>query len=137
MTRVVSTLLRLAQLLLPVLFPSWRFFREVAESPRIELRGPDGRWTDLTARPSHLPPGAYLRRLFWNRRWNEYLFLMSLSDRLAADPSPELLALLRRRIEAWPGAGPGVTFRLVFVSPEDRYVAYVSAPPRASTSRSA
>lgn len=129
MVRVVFTLCRLGQLLLPVLFPSWRFFREVAESPRIELRGPDGRWVDLNARPTRLPPGAYLRRLFWNPRWNEYLFLMSLSDRLAADPSPELLAILRRRIEAWPDAGPGVTFRLIFVSPDVRYVAYESDPP--------
>ncbi len=128
MARVFSILFRLWQLLLPVLIPSWRFFRDVGDSPRIELRGPDGGWTELTARPERLPLTTYLRRLFWNPRWNEYLFLMSLSERLVTDPSPEVLALLRDRLAAWPGAGPGIAFRLVFVTPDDRYIAFESDP---------
>lgn len=123
-------MLRPLALLLPALVPSWRFFREVAASPRIEVRRGDT-WQEVAMRPQRLSGRAALRRMFWNPDWAETLYLVSLSERHAVAPSThslaELICRLSRRLDI-PVAD--LQFRLVFVSREgaelERAVCYQS-----------
>lgn len=76
------------KLLLPALLPSWRFFDAIAPSPRVEfslLKKEDElahSWQEFRPRPEHLRMTDMLRRLFWNPRWNETLYVMSCAERL-------------------------------------------------------
>lgn len=138
------------KLLMPALFPSWRFFDVIAPSPRIEVAIVD---TDATGEPeegawSASRPGrarlGLVERLvsfFWNPRWNETLYLATCAERLMQDPSEHSLREIRRRLRR-DLASQSVEaplaacfrFRLVFVSREPegkterqrRDVAYVS-----------
>ena len=81
-------------LLLPAIFPSWRFFETAAPSPRIEVActscDTDERsnWVEFRPRPQRIAPLTYLKRLFWNKTWNETLFLVVCAERLVTEPSP-------------------------------------------------
>ncbi len=86
-------MLKTLKLLLPILFPSWRFFDVIAPSPRIQFtllsskdESPD-EWHEFRPRPPHLPFKEMLRRMFWNPRWNESLFMVSCSERLLKHPT--------------------------------------------------
>ena len=111
----------LLKLLLPALFPSWRFFQSVEASPRVEwalvgpAREPD--WAAYRPRPTDLSLWAMAGRLFWNPHWNEALFMVSLSERLAAEPASFVLAEISDRVRREIGAeGDRVfQFRLLFV----------------------
>lgn len=89
------------QLLLPALIPSWRFFDRIGPAPCIEFavgvtpEDAGGDWQELRPRPARVSAGAMVVRLFWNRRWNESLYLVSCAERLLDDPSPE------RATELW------------------------------------
>ncbi|WP_299615307.1 hypothetical protein [Pelagibius sp.] len=139
-------MLKTLRLLAPVLLPSWRFFDRIAASPRIEVQrlGANGEavgdWWASRPRPQSLPLGVYLRRLVWNPRWNEALFLTSCAERLLDSPSDHSVREISTRIaEDLPAdaALPFFRFRLVLVSRVgealQRKVAYVSprqaAPP--------
>ena len=102
--------MRVLLLLLPALIPSWRFFRAVAASPRVE-RWEQGCWRDARPRPAEIGLGRMLRRLFWNPRWNEALFLVSLAERVVEQGSERAARELLRR-----AAPEGQPLRLVFVS---------------------
>ena len=134
------------KLLVPALIPSWRFFDSITASPRIEFMAfaaadetaeasPED-WREFRPRPQSLPPGTFLRRLVWNPRWNETLFLTSCAERLLEQPSEHSVAEIAARIAAAldPGKTPSFRFRLVLVSREgealQKDVAYVS--PRLS-----
>ncbi len=112
-------MLRVLSLLLPALIPSWRFFKEVGPSPRIELRGAGGIWQDLTPRTGQRSFAQVLLHLLWNPVWNEYLYLVTCSERLAADPSPEAQAAFIARALAFSDvkSGSWVELRLRFVEP--------------------
>lgn len=124
--------LRLIRLLLPALIPSWRFFRAVAASPRIEV-SPAGqdRWSEVVPRPDHVALPRMLRRMLWNPRWNEALYLVSLSERVIETGSAHALRELEHRV-ARLHPGGAVQLRLVFVDREGdsltREVLYQSAP---------
>lgn len=135
-------LLRILRLYLPAIIPSWRFFKEVAPSPRIELGlcAPGGmpeRWEEARPRPAHVSPLRMLRRMLWNPRWNETLFLTSCAERIveggalhdAALAEAEIARRLARDLPPGPGA---FRFRLVFVRREGarlvREVEHLSAP---------
>lgn len=77
-------MLRLLRLVLPALVPSWRFFDEIAPSPRIDvLNGED--WQDVNP-PSPKPvPATILFRLVWNPERNAALFLTSCAERVLQD----------------------------------------------------
>ncbi|QDL94977.1 hypothetical protein FDP22_24270 (plasmid) [Paroceanicella profunda] len=132
-------MLHTLRLLAPALIPSWRFFREVAPSPRIEYalvaqpdQPPPG-WAPARPRPGHLPVSRMLLRLFWNPGWNETLYLVTLSERLAVAPTAQDAEEIGRRILRDLGPGEGyLRFRLVFLRREGggitRSVAYLSAP---------
>ena len=76
------------KLLLPTLFPSWRFFDVIAPSPRIQyaLLNAAGEitdvWQEFRPHPAHLPFKQILQRMVWNPDWNESLFLTSCAERL-------------------------------------------------------
>lgn len=94
------------RLLLPALLPSWRFFDGVSDSPRIDyaiLGEGDAQWHEFRPRPAELGVMAMLGRLFWNRQWNEDLFLVSLVERLLNPLSPAALAHSQRELMARVG----------------------------------
>lgn len=109
---------RVVTLLLPALIPSWRFFKEVAPSPRIEGRivGVHG-WRMLHTRPETVGLFEGFLRLFWNRQWNSQLFFVSLTERFlagASDASERLLLQeVTKRLSAC--AGQSVAFRIWLV----------------------
>ena len=92
------------RLLLPALIPSWRFFDSIGSSPRLEfalLKTPDNsapEWREFDPRPAQVPLAAMLLRLFWNRHWNESLYLVSCAEKLLAEPSAVNESNLLRRI---------------------------------------
>ncbi|UWQ51310.1 hypothetical protein [Leisingera caerulea] len=121
-------MLTLFKLLLPALMPSWRFFKSVDPSPRVEFRmlagtsGPPTDWQEFRPRPQRLSPLAVAGRMLWNARWNESLFLVSCAERLTLAPTEHSRQEILRRIAADlqralpPGALlPCLQFRLVFL----------------------
>jgi len=124
-----GTLLAPLKLLLPALIPSWNFFDVIAPAPRVEyalLASPGdtgGIWREFRPRPEQVSVATLLKRLVWNPRWNQTLFVMSCAERLAEDRTPaHSEAELFKRIaadlvtEPQDPARPWLCFRLVFVS---------------------
>jgi uncharacterized protein (UPF0248 family) len=116
------------KLLLPALVPSWRFFDVVAPSPRVEFvlletaQDAADNWQEFRPRPAHLSIGNMLKRMFWNPRWNESLFLVSCAERLIKNPTEHSAQEIVKRIKAELARGfteeaatPYLQFRLVFV----------------------
>ncbi|MFW8593287.1 hypothetical protein [Cribrihabitans neustonicus] len=136
----------LLSLLLPALLPSWRFFKTVEPSPRLEwalLPGPDepaDNWQEFRPRPQRIGALRVALRLLWNPRWNESLFLVSCAERLTASPSARIAEEIHSRISAElhrrpPGhILPYLQFRLVFHDRQEGAlvcaVTYISAPRR-------
>lgn len=98
------------RLLIPALIPSWRFFDAIAPAPRIEFalmsdaEDAVSAWQEFRPRPAQLSWPALLRRMFWNPRWNESLYLASCAERLLEQPGAafenELLSRVGRGILA-------------------------------------
>ncbi len=138
-------MLRLISLLLPALIPSWRFFKTVAPSPRVEYRlirdGQPGAWQEDRPRPAHVSFAMMLRRMLWNPDWNEQLFLVSCSERLIEDPelhgAHSRDEINRRVARLLPPGEQALQFRLVFISREGaqivKMVEYESTPVALST----
>ena len=122
-------MIRALALLLPALIPSWKFFRAIEPSPRIEWRwvagesesGNEDDWRPFRPCPAHLSFVAMLAPLFWNPHWNETLYSVSLAERLSLHPTShsidEIFRLLSKDIVAdQNGSSSGlIQFRLVFV----------------------
>lgn len=117
-------MLRSLLLLLPALVPSWRFFRTVAPSPRLEVALIAGEtdtpadWHPARPRPEHVSLATMLRRLFWNPDRNEALYLVSLCERLDEQDSAHAAVDLARRLREGlddPGTARFLVYRLVFV----------------------
>ena len=129
-------------LLVPALIPSWNFFDVIAPSPRIEfarLASPDEApaWREFRPRPQHISWPEMARRLFWNPRWNETLFMVSCAERLVDHPTAHSEDEIFRRIAADLAAAAGppwLAVRLVFLSRESdavaRDVLFEAAPRR-------
>ncbi|WP_162930062.1 hypothetical protein [Pseudophaeobacter sp. EL27] len=116
-------MLRLLSLFLPTVIPSWRFFKTVAPSPRIEYRLIEGEsigdWQEDRPRPTHLGLGQVLRRMLWNPDWNEQLYLVSCSERLIEAPSQHSVDEINLRVaRTLPEGAQMLQFRLVFLSRE-------------------
>lgn len=121
-------MLQTIKLLLPALIPSWRFFATIAPSPRIEItllktaqEAPD-EWLEFRPRAAHLPLSSMLKRMFYNARWNESLFLVTLAEQLSSNPTEHSSQEILRRIQAElernsfdADVTPYLQFRLVFV----------------------
>lgn len=130
-------------LLLPALIPSWRFFKAVQPSPRVEwavsLSSSTSieTWQEFRPRPTHLSALQMAQRMFWNAEWNENLYLVSLSERLMGTGSEhsltELTTLVRcdvlERAPPFP-SDAYLQFRLVFVDRDGddlhRHITYQS-----------
>ena len=119
---------RTLSLILPVLVPSWRFFRAVDPSPRVEWRRPGETWQAYRPRPARVGPGSMLLRLVWNPEWNDDLFVVSCAERIEQGPDPVAAREIARRMPQ----GCGVQFRLVFVHDDGtqvtQEVVHTSAP---------
>jgi len=125
-------------LILPALIPSWRFFKSVQPSPRIEWAVLDGDlapgpWLALNARPDALSPLTFLKRLFWNPAWNDALFMVSCAERLIAQPTDHSVAEIQARVRT-VAKDPNQTlqFRVLFVDRVEGVmrsdIAFISAP---------
>ena len=115
------------KLLLPALLPSWRFFDIIAPSPRIEYRlfdrvqKPLGDWQEFRPRPQSLSLATMIKRMIWNPRWNETLYLVSCAERIMAGQVEHSSQQIRQGIESElvPERGfDSLQFRLVFVHRE-------------------
>lgn len=121
-------MLQTLKLLLPALIPSWRFFDAISPSPRIEFmllrtaQDTSDNWQEFRPRPAYLSFSTMLKRMFWNPRWNESLFLVSCAERLMTNPTEHSRQEIFKRIKAELKRSaadvtvmPHVQFRLVFV----------------------
>lgn len=120
---MVNTLL----LLLPALLPSWRFFKTIEPSPRVEwavaapAHAPTD-WRPLRPRPRRVSPLSMAGRMLWNPGWNEALFLVSCAERLMEGPDTHAHEEIFRRVRAEASGDARIArqdtlqFRLVFVS---------------------
>lgn len=81
------------KLLLPILFPSWRFFSSIGPSPRIdiawlgEISAEPVEWLPFRPLPERVGIAAGLQRLFYNPRWNERLYLNTCAEQLLESDS--------------------------------------------------
>jgi len=117
-------------LILPVLVPSWRFFKAIEPSPRVQwalISPPDDaafEWHEFRARPETVSPLQMLLRLFWNPAWNESLFLVSCAERIQESPTDHSINEIRQRIlndilmDPVEATGRRLQFRLIFVHRE-------------------
>ena len=114
-------------LILPVLIPSWRFFKAIEPSPRVQwsfLSDVDSHardWQDFRPRPLAVTPLQMLGRLFWNPAWNDTLFVVSCAERIEQQPTDHSITEIARRIQAdieqsqVDASAQFFRFRLVFV----------------------
>jgi hypothetical protein len=84
-------MLKTISLILPVLIPSWRFFKAVEPSPRVQWAADGGAWHDYRPRPERIALARIVRRLVWNPDWNEALYMVSLAERLTLAPDDQTL----------------------------------------------
>lgn len=114
---------RTFDMLLPALFPSWRFFKQVGPSPRVEYRilleGQKSEWRESHPVPKHVGLARMARRMFWNPARNTQLYMVSLSERLVSGlvdhSEAELNRLIAEKIKEDIGQ---MQFRLMFKHPE-------------------
>jgi len=111
-------------LALPVLIPSWRFFKAIEPSPRVEWAvlahdtDTPTQWQEFRPKPPHIGPAEMLRRLFWNPDRNEALFVLSCSERIVQNPTAHSIHEIAQRIRQdlpVDCTAQFLQFRLVFV----------------------
>lgn len=105
-------------LALPALIPSWRFFKSVQPSPRIEWRCPDlsPNWQAFRPRPAHISGVTLIHRMFWNPRWNEALYMVTCAERLTAEETRHSIEeVLSRLRQDCPAMAEVLQFRLKFI----------------------
>lgn len=80
-------------LLLPILFPSWRFFSGIGPSPRFDIgflqqgdADPES-WIDMNQLPERLSFKQGLFRMFYNSEWNDRLYINSCAEHLFEENS--------------------------------------------------
>jgi len=101
-----ADMMRVLQLLLPALVPSWKFFKSIQPSPRVQWRlianaeDTDSQWNEFYLRPDKVSWSETVLRVFWNGQWNEKLFMVSLAERLTAYPNNAGVDEIFRRIKA-------------------------------------
>ena len=114
-------------LVLPVLIPSWRFFKTIEPLPRVQwvLFSDDNtiinNWHEFRPRPQRVTPFQMLNRLFWNPEWNEALFVLSCAERIEENPTQHSIHEINKRILSDISQMPphqtaqSMQFRLVFI----------------------
>ena len=92
--KIFSNLLHTLKLLLPALLPSWNFFDIIAPSPRIQFtllnteNDLPHEWHEFRPRPVYISFIQMLKRMFWNPKWNESLYMLSCAERLIEKYTP-------------------------------------------------
>ncbi|MEP2470157.1 MAG: hypothetical protein ABJH45_01135 [Paracoccaceae bacterium] len=112
------------------MIPSWRFFKTIEPSPRVQWRflpdsnaAPAG-WQEFQPQPSTVAPSQMILRLFWNPDRNEELFVVSCAERIQQEPTDHSINEIKRRIQIEIVKAYSDTamikfqFRLVFVHRE-------------------
>ncbi|MCK4864564.1 MAG: hypothetical protein KAT06_03985 [Gammaproteobacteria bacterium] len=85
------------KLLLPALIPSWNFFDVIAPSPRIQFallkseHDSVQKWQEFRPRPAQLSFSQMLKRMLWNPKWNESLFMVSCAERIMGDSTQQMI----------------------------------------------
>ena len=91
--------------LLPALIPSWNFFDIISPSPRIEFSLLNSEsekaleWTEFRPRPEQLSLLDMIKRMFWNSKWNESLYLVSCAERIMENYTSHSETEILNRIE--------------------------------------
>ncbi|NUH66156.1 hypothetical protein HTT03_12755 [Sulfitobacter sp. S0837] len=119
-------------LVLPVLIPSWQFFKTIEPSPRVQwarIGGGGPRWQEFRPRPQRLSAAQMFKRLFYNAVWNEALFVVSCAERIEAEPTAHSITEIQRRIIAsLPHLSDAtLQFRLIFIDRNGQDLLYRSA----------
>lgn len=92
------------KLILPVLFPSWRFFSSIGPSPRIEVGFVAGKnaeplsWLSFRTLPEKVGLVSGLLRLFHNPQWNEHLYINTCAEHLFENHSEFYELEIARRL---------------------------------------
>lgn len=116
--------------LLPALIPSWNFFDIIAPSPRIQftlLQFKDetpNHWQEFRPRPSHLSFLQMLKRMLWNPKWNESLYLVSCAERIIEEHTVHSENEILNRIQKELASKKSTTathlqFRLLFIQRQE------------------
>ena len=98
--------MNIIKLLLPVIFPSWRFFSSIGPSPRIHIaflqeeNDEPNVWQEFRARPAKVRFKNGLWRLLHNPEWNETLYINTCAERLFEGYSEMRETEIMRRILA-------------------------------------
>lgn len=127
---LTQLMLKTLSLILPVIVPSWRFFKTIEPSPRVQwtlISAGDTApavWREFQPRPATVAPFRMVLRLFWNPDRNDELFVVSCAERIQQQPTDHSIAEIRRRIQhniqtmRIDAADSHFQFRLVFVHRE-------------------
>jgi hypothetical protein len=127
------------KLILPVCFPSWRFFSVIDASPRIEFaflqseNAEPKAWQEFRPRPKRLSLAEGFVRLWWNPQWNEFLYMNSCAEHLCEEHSVVHEQEIMRRLLLAVGAGeikpePDTRFLLFRISTVLRVEKLVTQP---------
>ncbi len=123
-------MLKTLSLILPVLIPSWRFFKSIEPSPRVQwalFAAADGQaetWQDFRPKPQSTSFAEVVLRLFWSPARNDTLFVVACAERIEQAPTAHSIAEIDQRILGdldRSGAnlrGKLMQFRLIFVHRE-------------------
>jgi hypothetical protein len=118
------------KLILPIFFPSWQFFKEIAPSPRIEFYLcktaeeiiSNNNWQEFSLIPQKLSTASILKSLFFNPERNETYFILNCAEQLIINPSEfrsqEIMQRIKMRLERNGidfQTSSYLQFRLVFV----------------------
>lgn len=112
------------KLILPVIFPSWRFFSSIGPSPRIHYaflqneNDEPQEWFEFRPRPGKVSFKESLCRLFHNPHWNETLYLNTCAERLFEGYSEMREQEIMTRILA------AVTAKQIAVAADSSYLVY-------------
>jgi hypothetical protein len=119
--------------ILPILFPSWRFFSHIAPSPRIELGfitaklAQPKNWVAFRPLPQQLGLTKSLLHLFHSPQWNELLYINSCAEYLLDGVDEFRVQEIGRRLVnaiyrgeiAAESASYGVVFRIRVLTMQD------------------
>ena len=95
---------KMLKLILPVIFPSWRFFSSIGASPRIQFAFLQNEsdnpqlWQEFRPLPERVSFVAGLRRLLWNPQWNETLYINTCAEHLFDESSPMRVPMREQEI---------------------------------------
>lgn len=112
------------KLILPVIFPSWRFFSSIGPSPRIHYallqheNDEPQEWFEFRPRPEKVFFKEGLCRLFHNPRWNETLYLNTCAESLFEGYSEMREQEIMTRILA------AVSAKHIAVADDSKYLVY-------------